>query len=142
MNNNYNSKFDKFIGLLSEGSDDFDSSEESLKRFNSKMDSLLKKVKDKQKYSWVVKARKERQSFQNKIGDNIKELIGSLGSKETLIEAINQGKFGLKPQEALHVYFRNRSVDELDEKDLKLIFGDQKTLELLEEFKNGRTDES
>lgn len=139
MSNTRKPTTDDLIDFLYDPSDEsFSSSKESVARFDEGLKRILERGQRNAKQGWKERGRKQIDEFRASTQNTIKEFIDQFGSREALVSHILSGGLGTQAQRHLQVQFRNRSVDELSEQDLKSVLADVKLLELLSEAKKSK----
>lgn len=131
------SEFELFVEFLfSDAFCEIESSTESLLRFETKLKEQLERARKALKKGWIEKAKEKRLQFEGSAKTAISELSKIYGSREDLINAIQNGLLGKDVKSRLQVQFRNRTIDEISDEDLRSIVGDQQLLEILKKIKN------
>lgn len=134
MNKKISERFDKFADFLyTDPGVDYESSVESLIRFNSALKQQLERANQASKKNWLARAQDKKNQFE-RTAKEISSEIKKYGSRKELIEAINSLVSGDLGQN-YHLQFRNRKIDELSDDDLRAILSDQKILEELSKKK-------
>lgn len=127
-----NSKLDKFLDLVDSAFDgEIETPPTEMARLQVKMNALLAEAKKLEQQSWKVNAKLERANFASELKGQIESIISQFGSTKGLMEEILNGRLGTGAQHTLQTQFRNKKPEELSEKDIRAILGDQKILELL-----------
>lgn len=127
-----NSKLDKFLNLVDASFEgELESSPMEMANLQMKLQNLLKESKQLEQQSWKVSAKSERTKFAAELKSQIADLVAQFGDKKKLWDEIVSGGLGSDAKFKLQTQFRNAKPEDLSEKDIQAILGDQKVLELL-----------
>lgn len=131
-----NSKLDKFLNLVDASFEgELESSPADMANLQMKLHNLLKEAKQLEQQSWKVTAKAERAKFAEDLKGQIADIVAQYGNKKKLLEEILKGALGGAAKFKLQTQFRNAKPEDLSEKDIQSILGDQKVLELLKNSK-------
>lgn len=131
-----NSKLDKFLNLVDASFEgELESSPADMANLQMKLHNLLKEAKHLEQQSWKVTAKVERAKFAEDLKSQVADIVAQYGDKKKLLEEILKGGLGGAAKFNLQTQFRNIKPEDLSEKDIQAILGDQKVLELLKNSK-------
>src|SRR4051812_18338139 len=82
--------------------------------------------------TWLERAREKRRAFEASLKEQSQEIKSRFADARELVEAMLNGSLGVSMQSQAQVFFRNKELKDLSDRDLQSLVEDLKLIELLE----------